>query len=208
MDFKHFYNIYKLTDTTTNTGNELKELGDIDDEFRFCIKELGGKTFNNGLYRVYRDDQVLIATESMKKVFPELNKRIVCFGYDWLGRTFAVDIARKENDKHLILLLEPGAGESMQIPVSIINFHNDELVNYANDALAINFFKEWQGQKNISIQFNQCVGYKIPLFLGGSDTVDNLELMDMDVYIHLCEQLRNKVIELPDGMSIRDISFE
>lgn len=208
MEFKQFYNKFNLINDIGNAGIELKGFEVIDDDFRSCIKELGGKTFNKGIYRVYRDDQIAKATESMKKVFPELSKRIVCFGYDWLGRNFAVDIARKEDGKPLILLLEPGAGESMQIPVSIINFHNDELVNYAHDALAINFFKEWQEQKDITIQSNQCVGYKIPLFLGGSDTVDNLELMNMDVYIHICGQLRNKAIELPNGMTIRDISID
>ncbi len=52
------------------------------------VNELGGKTFNHGLYRVLSTDQVLEATQAMERVFPEYRGRIVPFGFDWLGRHF------------------------------------------------------------------------------------------------------------------------
>jgi len=204
MIFNQFYKKFKITQNIGNTDVELK---DTNEDFRNSIKEIGGKTFNNGLYRVYRGDQLKKATDSMIEVFPELNRRIICFAYDWLGRHFAIDFARQKNNNPLILLLEPGAGESMQIPVSIIDFHNDELVNYTNDALAIDFFEEWFGKNNKEIKPHKCIGYKIPLFLGGTDTIDNLELIDIDVYLHLCGQLRQKAIALPDGTIIHNITI-
>lgn len=207
MLFDQYYRKFKKTDDVGNIHIE-EHFDGMDDEFRECIKELGGKTFNNGLYRVYRGDQIQQATDSMRKAFPEMKDRIICFGFDWLGRNFAIDLNRKENDNPLVLLLEPGAGEAMQIPVSIIDFHNDELVNHTNDALAVNFFNEWRSQTNLAIGYYQCVGYKVPLFLGGDDTVDNLELLDMDVYIDICGQLRNKTKELPNGMTISDITID
>lgn len=208
MKFAQFFNNYELTIDSMDDNIEFRMPEFADNDFHDCIRELGGKTFHCGLYRVWNGHQILQATKSMKKVFPELEKRILCFGYDWLGRCFAIDKARKENNKPLILLLEPGAGESMQIPVPIIDFHNEELVNYGNDALAIDFFENWQATNNIVIQPNECVGYKIPLFLGGSDTVDNLEIIDMDIYIHICGQLRNKAMQLPNGATIHKISFD
>jgi len=207
MLFDQYYRRFRKTDDVGNVHIQ-KHLEGIDNEFCECIKELGGKTFNSGLYRVYRGDQIQQATDSMKKAFPEMKDRIICFSFDWLGRNFAIDLYRKENEKPLVLLLEPGAGEAMQIPVSIIDFHNDELVNHTNDALAVDFFKEWRSQTNLAIGYHQCVGYKVPLFLGGDDTVDNLELFDMDVYIDICGQLRNKTKELPNGMTIRDITID
>jgi hypothetical protein len=33
--------------------------------------------------------------------------------------------------------------------------------------------------------YDQCVGYKKPLFLAGVDDVENIELSDLDVYRHL-----------------------
>ncbi len=46
---------------------------------------------------------------------------------------------------------------------------------------------------NINIPLDKCAGYKIPLFIGGNDTVDNLELSDIYVYWEICSQLKNKI---------------
>ncbi|WP_321414150.1 T6SS immunity protein Tdi1 domain-containing protein [uncultured Desulfobacter sp.] len=206
MLFEQFYNTFQETADIGNAKIETNFDG-INDDFRKCIRELGGKTFNNGLYRVFRGDQIQQATELMKKAFPEMNDRIICFSYDWLGRNFVIDLSRIEKNNPLVLLLEPGAGEAMQIPVSIIDFHNDELVNYTNDALAVNFFNKWQRKMDLAIGHNQCVGYKVPLFLGGDDTIDNLGLIDLEVYISICGELRNKTKELPNGMTLGDITI-
>ena len=91
----------------------------------------------------------------------------------------------------LILLFEPGAGEVMQIPVDFKNFHNEELVEYQNEALASEFYSKWLNTKGDTPSHSQCIGYKVPLFLNGSDTVDNLELSDMEVYWSICGQTLN-----------------
>lgn len=206
MIFENFYNTFQVTDDIGNAHTKTTFKA-MDNSFKDCIREFGGKTFNNGLYRVFRGDQIQRATDTMKEVFPKMRDRIICFGFDWLGRNFSIDFSRKKNGKPLILLLEPGAGEAIQIPASIIDFHNDELVNYTNEALSANFFDEWYSQTNVTIKHSQCVGYKVPLFLGGGDIVDNLELIDMDVYINICGQLRNMTKKLPNGMTIKDITM-
>lgn len=54
---------------------------------------------------------------------------------------------------------------------------------YHDACLASSFYKQWkENNKNKDIQNGQCVGYKIPLFLGGTDDISNLELSDVDVY--------------------------
>jgi hypothetical protein len=50
------------------------------------------------------------------------------------------------------------------------------------------------------------VGYGVPLFLGGQDVVDNLELTDLDVYWSVCGQLRCGAMSLPPGTSINQVS--
>ncbi len=145
------------------------------------------------------------ATINICNVFPEFEKRVTAFAFDWLGRHFVVDHQRKENNKPLILLLEPGAGEAMQIPVPIEAFHNSELTEFVDDALAAQFFGRWRTKDSSNIKFDKCVGYKVPLFLGGSDTVENLELTDMSIYTEICGQLRNKIRTLPEGAVIRDL---
>jgi hypothetical protein len=149
----------------------------------------GGATFADGLYRLHASGEIESWTKNVEAVFPEYRGAIVCFGYDWLGRNFALD-TRGNEDQWQILMLEPGAGEAMQIPASFADFHNAELVEYAADALSAPFFREWLDSGGAKPRPAECVAYKTPLFLSGADTVENLELSDMDVYWHLCGELR------------------
>ncbi len=171
------------------------------------LDALGGRTFNNGLYRVLRVDQILSATQAMEAVFPEYRGRIVPFAFDWLGRHFACDRSRIEDGQPQVLMLEVGAGEAMEIPASVVDFHNVELVHHADDALATPFWREWQSQHPSQLAFEDCVGYKVPLFLGGADVIANLEIIDRSVYVEICGQLRNKTRTLPPGQSIRRVLF-
>jgi Domain of unknown function (DUF1851) len=48
----------------------------------------------------------------------------------------------------------------------------------------------------------QCVGYQVPLFLGGKDSLENLEITDLDVYWSLSGQLRQGTWVLPPGTAV------
>jgi hypothetical protein len=41
------------------------------------------------------------------------------------------------------------------------------------------------------LDHNKCVGYKVPLFLGGEDEISNLDELDMEVYWSIIGQLMN-----------------
>ena len=89
-------------------------------------------------------------------------------------------------------MFEPGTGEVLDIPASIEEFHNIEIVEYHEDSLASAFFDEWfEKQEHYVLKHNECVGYKVPLFLNGDDVVDNLEVSDMDVYWEIMMPLIN-----------------
>lgn len=79
----------------------------------------------------------------MRSAFPEFGGRFVCFGYDWLGRQFATDSRRGESEDPEILLFEPGTGEALEIRVPFSQFHDAELVDFAEEALALGFFSQW-----------------------------------------------------------------
>jgi hypothetical protein len=173
----------------------------------WILNALGGKTFNHGLYRVLRSDQIQASTQAMEAAFPEYRGRIVTFAFDWLGRHFASDRGRVEKGHPQVLMLEVGAGEAMEIPASVVDFHNVELVDYTDDALAVPFWRGWRKENPTDLAFTDCVGYKVPLFLGGADVLHNLELIDLSVYVEVCGQLRNKVRTLRPGQSIRSVLF-
>lgn len=139
----------------------------------------------DGIYRQHRQEDVEHFTQLAVDAFPDLAGRVRCFGADWLGRQFASDAARGGE----VLLIEPGTGELLEIPVDVETFHAEELVEQADAAAALFFYREWLAAGGAVPGYDQCIGYKVPLFLGGADTPDNLELGDFDVYWTVCAQL-------------------
>jgi hypothetical protein len=170
--------------------------------------EFAGATFGQGLYRFHDSQTGPRAWESIRAAFPEFGSRACPFACDWLGRQFAVDAGRTEQGRPLVLLLEPGTGEALEIPVPFVPFHDEELVDYAEAALLVDFFVAWSTSEAATLPLPQrsCVGYKVPLFLGGSDTIDNLEVVDVEMYWSLSGQLRVG-LGLPQGTSIADVSI-
>lgn len=190
MSYSSFRRAFAITADNSQPGASLESQGE-DPDLSFFLTEFGGKTFNEGIYRVIRKNQMRDAISSVESVFPEYVGRLKPFGYDWLGRYFAIDLACLDKGVPQVLMLEPGAGEAMRIPVGIVEFHEVELVQYAQDALSVSFFEEWVSVSSRSPLFDECVGYKTPLFLGGDDSVSNLEIVNLDVYLEICGQLRN-----------------
>ena len=120
----------------------------------------------------------------VSEVFPKLKDNVLVFGYDWLGRQFALD-----KEANNILMLEIGTGDALRDPVSFEVFHNEEITEKYEDFLAAGFFEDWKAINNYVPKHNECIGYKVPLFLGGEDDTDNLEICDMEVYWGVVRQL-------------------
>ncbi len=176
--------------------------------YRELTERFAGRTFEGGLYRIHDSNSGPTAARAVVEAFPEFADRACPFAFDWLGRQFALDSGRRESGEPLVLLLEPGTGEALEVPRTLAGFHDEELVEYLDAALATGFFREWQKHEpaNRMLGFSECVGYRMPLFLGGSDSVDNLEVIDLEVYWSICGQLRRGVIELPTGTRISEIA--
>lgn len=176
--------------------------------FAEFIQHHSGVSFNQGVYRIHRVDEIRKWTEFAVAAFPKYNGRILCFASDWQGRSFALDVHRIENDLCQILLIEPGSGEAFQIPLDFKTFHDDELVNCPNDSLCTEFYRSWRDSGGAIPERHQCIGYDTPLFLGGQDAIDNMEVTDMEVYWSICGQLLEKTRDLPDGTSIGKVDFQ
>jgi T6SS immunity protein Tdi1, C-terminal len=179
----------------------------VDRDSVSCMHALNGKTFNHGIYRVYRADEIEARTDSILRLFTPLKGRICAFAADWLGRQFVIDFTEQVGGKPTIVCLEPGVPDSFCTDLPVLAFHNEALVDKADAALAMSFHRQWRKQHSEDLSPTQCVGYRIPLFLGGKDDVDNLEVIDMSLYVELCAQLWHKTKHLPDGMSIGEISI-
>jgi hypothetical protein len=142
------------------------------DGFDDLMTTVGGSTFGRGLYRLHTPESGQLASAAMYEAFPQLAGGIAPFGFDWLGRQFAVDLRRGQPGQ--VLLVEAGTGEVLEIPSSFADFHNLELVEEPDAALAKSFFAEWADANPalLPLAHDVCVGYEVPLFLGGRDEID------------------------------------
>lgn len=145
------------------------------DEF---LAVVDGKTFLDGMYRIFKTSDLEKWTGIVEEAFPQAKGKVRIFGYDWLGRVFAVNIAGDN-----VVMLEPGTGQILSVPDDVEDFHEYDIAEEADDVLSGGFYRAWlEKNNNYQLKHNECVGYKVPLFLGGKDNVDNLEAGDMEVY--------------------------
>lgn len=163
------------------------------DLYNDFIFQLGGKSFGNGLFNSFSTDNVDKWSEIVNQAYPEFKNQHRLFGFDWLGRCFGIDLRERTQGK--ILMFEIGTNDVLQIPCSFQEFLNEEIPLHSDACLAEPFFNEWMKYSKESITYGRCVGYKIPLFLGGEDTIANLENSDMEVYWGIITQIKNKRAE-------------
>lgn len=81
------------------------------------------------------------------------------------------------------------------------------MVQHSDAVAAFPFYKEWLATGGTPPRYDQCVGYRVPLFVGGADGIANLEMADFDVYWTITAQLLAKVRELPSGTRINDVTI-
>jgi len=146
------------------------------------FSEFSGCSFNDGLYRIFGSKSMEKWNEIVSSSFSIPSDSLACFGYDWLGRVFALDFDRSEAGEPLILMFEPGTGDALEVPASFVEFHEVELKVHKTECLEPEYYDEWLSSGNEPLPHDRCAGYKVPLFLGGEDAVGNLELSDMEVY--------------------------
>ena len=167
-----------------------------------------GCTFGAGIYRLYSVDEVRTWTTAVQECFPKYTDRVRCFGRDWLCNQFCLDSERRETGEALILLFEIGTGQVLKIPETFESFHSALIVNDPEAALAELFFGRWRSVDPRPLADDECVGYKVPLFLGGKDEVGNLARSDASVYWHLAAQMLVRASALRHGTEIKGVSVK
>lgn len=191
-----------------HASEQVQSAPKVEDERAALFEKFGGWSFNKGLYRIFTEDESKKFDEIVAAAFPEFRGRHLSFAYDWLGRIFSLDKRRGAGGRLHILCFVVGIGEILEIPVDIVTFHDEDLVDYPDDAVAASFFESWLRNQPTAIARDRCVGYKKPLFLGGKDKLENLAETDLEVYWGITGQLWQKVKNLPDGTRIDKISLD
>jgi hypothetical protein len=119
----------------------------------------------------------------------------------------AIDDANCVDGLPQVLLLEPGTGEWLEIPVGEDAFHREELMQEPDAAVAYSFYRRWLDSGETAPAYEECIGYKTPLYLGGVDDLENLQRSTLDVYWTVSAQLLSRIRGLPIGTRIADISI-
>lgn len=161
-----------------------------------------GVSFGDGIIRVHSERDSLNSLALVREMFPEFAKSALPIAQDWMGRQFVVNIEDGQ-----ILLLEPGSGEAFEIDCGISDLFNAEFVSDPLAYLALDLFDEWVATNSVLPAPGQCVGFKVPLFLGGEGEVSNLEIVDAQVYWALLGQLKTGIKDLPPGAKVSEVSI-
>lgn len=149
-------------------------------EYRTFVIAFGGTCFGKGLFNVIERGDIGYWEDNVTRAFPEYRNKFRLFGYDWMGRCFAVDTSDDDVDK--ILVFDPSTLEVSEVPLSFIDFVNKAIPMNTNECLMSDNFIRWYNETGTELEYMQCVGYERPLFLGGTDEPENLMLDDMDEY--------------------------
>ena len=169
-------------------------------------ERFAGCTFDEGLYRIFDGPSGEKASQLARAVYPGGAQRLYPFGMDWLGRMFALDAARVVDGDPQITLLEIGTGDALEVPYGLVAFHDEHLIEDPEPALAVAGWDEWSERHpdTVPLPASKCVGYELPLFVGGQDNLENMELSDWEVYWTVVGQLKLRTAGLPDGTPVRD----
>lgn len=146
-----------------------------------------GRSFNSGLIRFHDSVSAPIFRAHVFTAFPALaSSGIDVLAFDWMGRQV---LTRAGSDE--LLLADPAIGEYGDF-FEVGMFSQALKIDAAARAFEGDLFDAWRaavGAGERPLNFTDGVQYAIPLFLGGEHSVENLELIDLDVMWTITAQL-------------------
>lgn len=160
------------------------------DAYENFLKYLGGKQFGKGIFNTLEKNNLKKWTSVVEEAFPEFSGKFKLFAYDWLGRLYGIT---EQDSNEKVLIFEIGTGEVLEIPCDLLEFLNEEIPLHSNECLAMAFYKKWLRKKRKMPSYGRCIGYKVPLFLGGQDVIKNLEESDLEVYWYIITEVKKRI---------------
>ena len=180
--FERFRERFELDGAVGCSGEDLLNVIDpLPDGLADLMIRWAGARVGGGLYRLHVPADIPAMTSLATDAFPAVDGRVVCFAADWLGRQYAVDVGREAaNGEPLLLLLDPWSAQPLEIDSVFVDFHDDDLVEYADDILALDLFAAWLDAGGSMPGADACVGYRVPPRVGGPERAENLELVPFE----------------------------
>ena len=132
----------------------------------------------------------------------------IAFATDWLGRLYLFDPRPLRGGDPPIGLLDPAAGQYERTEWSFEEFVGPVLADDGRGLLDADRFAAWTGSGGRVPGMDECVGYKVPLILGGAADASNMEVSSLVVWVSLSGQIYEQTKDLPEGAQITGINIE
>jgi hypothetical protein len=166
---------------------------------RDWLGQHAGATLESGLLRFHNENSYTLVINDVRARYGD-GFRPFCF--DWMGRQLALTTAGDT------AVLDIGWNDVLVADVSLAEFFGAVLEEEGEDLVRADLWDEWRLEDAVALEFDECVGYKVPIFLGGADATANLERTNLGVYWGITSQLAIGVAGLPDGTSVGRVEIE
>ncbi|GAA3375492.1 hypothetical protein GCM10020367_43510 [Streptomyces sannanensis] len=180
---------------------------DVPEPLAGVFERMAGRTLANGFLRFHTPDSAHESYAACARMIEGLEGRYFPFAFDWMGRELLFDIREPGRRPRYVIAVDPAEGEYLRTDLSLDEFFV-AVADEDEDALAFPYFEEWRATDPGSglLGFDQVVGYKVPLSLGGEDSVANMELTARRVYFELSTQIALQIRDLPEGTPISGVT--
>lgn len=165
------------------------------------------RSFNQGLLRFHDSATGPVFRELLFEAFPELreyDRKADVLAFDWHGCQYLTAKIKGEGEL-MVLKADLGIGQVepwATAPEFAALLKLDEI----GEAFNVGVYDQWReaaGMPEAQLPFTDCVEFTVPLYLGGAQTLENLQLIDLDVSWTIGAQLRSQTRDLPEGTSVQ-----
>ncbi|HYC83579.1 MAG TPA: hypothetical protein VEB86_00095 [Chryseosolibacter sp.] len=115
----------------------------VNADIKNLFGECGRQRIKRGLYKIHDADSSLHWSGIIGNYFEQHSGRIIPFGYDWVGRQYAIYVSKND----MILMFDPATAEVSELNQNLISFHNKDLVDdldsFLSENISIPSFHQW-----------------------------------------------------------------
>jgi len=165
-----------------------------------------GRSIHSGLVRFHDSTTAPMFRQYCFEMFPQLmsiDSQADVLAFDWNGRQYLT--AQADGMPDVVMFVADLATDTLEelIPVEYFG----ALLEQENVGMFFNgdLYDHWRasiGKPEKYVDFEDCVGFKIPFWLSGVRDISNLQLSNMDVHWGFGVQIREQTRDLQPGAQI------
>ena len=145
----------------------VKQNGEFHDDL---VDQLGGRSFSNGLFKVFARNELEAWEENIVEAFPKQKGLFKLVAYDWTGVCYGVDMEEACDHYGKALIFDVSYFGVMEVPQTLQEFLNNMHHKRNKEILSVELYNEWL-EKNPPIGRGECAGFKKPAVFKGKHEV-------------------------------------